>query len=61
MASTTTQAQPNSAFHVTCYNTSKAAMNAYTVALAHDFVEAKINTVTPGYTVSFFRSESLLI
>ena len=50
MASTTVQAKPNSQLHVVAYNTSKAALNSYTVALASVWPEAKINAVTPGYT-----------
>eukprot|EP01124_Arcella_intermedia_P024331 TRINITY_DN4070_c0_g2_i1.p1 TRINITY_DN4070_c0_g2~~TRINITY_DN4070_c0_g2_i1.p1 ORF type:complete len:242 (+),score=57.45 TRINITY_DN4070_c0_g2_i1:252-977(+) len=50
MASTTTQAKPNSHLHVAAYNTSKAAANSYIVGLAHDLPHFKINAVTPGYT-----------
>jgi len=50
MASTTVQAQPGSQYHVVAYNTSKAALNSYAVAFAHSFPEARVNSVTPGYT-----------
>jgi len=52
MASTTKQAAPDSILHVTAYNTSKAAANSYTVALAHDLPNFRINAVTPGYTAT---------
>jgi len=52
MASTTRQAAPNSFLHVVGYNTSKAAANSYTVGLAHDLPNFKINAVTPGYTAT---------
>eukprot|EP00026_Physarum_polycephalum_P015700 Phypoly_transcript_16441.p1 GENE.Phypoly_transcript_16441~~Phypoly_transcript_16441.p1 ORF type:complete len:246 (+),score=52.93 Phypoly_transcript_16441:95-832(+) len=50
MASTTFQARPDSQLHVVAYNTSKAALNSYAVALSRTFTEAKVNVVTPGYT-----------
>eukprot|EP01114_Cavostelium_apophysatum_P007167 TRINITY_DN1898_c0_g1_i2.p2 TRINITY_DN1898_c0_g1~~TRINITY_DN1898_c0_g1_i2.p2 ORF type:complete len:126 (+),score=40.36 TRINITY_DN1898_c0_g1_i2:1288-1665(+) len=31
------------------YNSSKTALNAYTVALANQFKEAKVNAICPGY------------
>jgi len=36
------------------YNTSKAAMNSYTIALAHELKKEriKVNAVTPGFTSS---------
>lgn len=52
MASTTVQAKPGSQYHVVAYNTSKAALNSYTVALASVWPEAKINAVTPGTLLS---------
>jgi len=51
MASTTHMSQ-QSMYHVVAYNTSKAALNSYVVALARTFTEAKINSVTPGYTAT---------
>jgi NAD(P)-dependent dehydrogenase (short-subunit alcohol dehydrogenase family) len=52
MASTATQAKPDSILHHTAYNTSKAAANSYSVALAHEFRKEgiKVNCVTPGFT-----------
>lgn len=50
MASTGNQARPEAGMHVVAYNTSKAALNSFTVALAHDLKNAKVNAVTPGYT-----------
>jgi len=55
MASTTTQAKPEAHLHTVAYNTSKAAMNAYTVALAQSLGYAskfKVNAVTPGFTLT---------
>jgi len=52
MASTTHQALPESQFHIVAYNTSKAALNSYAVAVARTFTEAKVNAVTPGYTAT---------
>ncbi|KAJ7274855.1 hypothetical protein C8J57DRAFT_1466747 [Mycena rebaudengoi] len=54
MASNTYQARPNSSLHVVAYNTSKAAANSYTIALAHE-LEAegiKVNCATPGFTTT---------
>ena len=31
------------------YNSSKSAVNAYTVVLANDFKEARVNCISPGY------------
>jgi len=52
MASTTTQSKPDSILHVVGYNTSKAAANSYSVALAHELRQEgiKVNCVTPGFT-----------
>ncbi|KAF8993510.1 hypothetical protein BDQ17DRAFT_1312267 [Cyathus striatus] len=52
MASNALQAKPDSIFHVVAYNTSKAAANSYTIALANELrkEEIKVNAVTPGYT-----------
>jgi len=52
MASNAHQARPDSGFHVVAYNTSKAAANSYTIALAHELRQSnvKVNAVTPGYT-----------
>jgi len=54
MASNTTQAKPDSILHVTAYNTSKAAANSYTIALAHELRNEgiKVNCVTPGFTTT---------
>lgn len=52
MASNAHQARPDSQYHIVAYNTSKAAANSYTVALAHELrgQHIKVNAVTPGYT-----------
>lgn len=54
MASNAGQAKPNSRSHFVAYNTSKAAANSYTIALAHELrVEGspiRVNCVTPGFT-----------
>lgn len=54
MASNTIQAKPDSTLHVTAYNTSKAAANSYTIALAHELRSEgiKVNAVTPGFTTT---------
>jgi NAD(P)-dependent dehydrogenase (short-subunit alcohol dehydrogenase family) len=58
MASTTRQARPDSSLHVVAYNTSKAAANSYTVALAHELRQEriKVNCVTPGFTSTKLNS-----
>jgi len=56
MASTGRQAKPEAALHVVAYNTSKAALNSYVVALAHELPNFKINAVTPGYTSTKLNS-----
>jgi NAD(P)-dependent dehydrogenase (short-subunit alcohol dehydrogenase family) len=58
MASNTIQAQPDSSLHVVAYNTSKAAANSYTVALAHELRQEgiKVNCVTPGFTSTKLNS-----
>jgi NAD(P)-dependent dehydrogenase (short-subunit alcohol dehydrogenase family) len=52
MASNTIQAKPDSILHFTAYNTSKAAANSYTIALAHELRDEgiKVNCITPGFT-----------
>lgn len=52
MASNSHQAQPESGLHFVAYNTSKAAANSYTIALAHELrqFDIKVNAVTPGFT-----------
>jgi NAD(P)-dependent dehydrogenase (short-subunit alcohol dehydrogenase family) len=52
MASNSHQAGPNASPHVVAYNTSKAAANSYTIALAQELKSEgfKINAVTPGFT-----------
>mgnify|MGYP001388096731 CR=1 FL=1 len=54
MASNTMQAMPNSSLHFAAYNTSKAAVNSYTIALAKELEPEgiKVNAVTPGFTTS---------
>ncbi|PPQ67720.1 hypothetical protein CVT25_009326 [Psilocybe cyanescens] len=54
MASNTFMARPDSALHVVAYNTSKAAMNSYTIALAYELKDEgiKVNVVTPGFTTT---------
>jgi len=54
MASNSLQAGPNALIHVVAYNTSKAAVNSYTIALAQELKKEgiKVNTVTPGFTSS---------
>lgn len=48
----TIQARPNAGFQVVAYNTSKAAVNSYTVALAQELrgEGIKVNAVAPGFT-----------
>jgi len=60
MASNAFQARPDASLHVVAYNTSKAAANSYTIALAHELKSEgfKVNAVTPGFTttkLNFFR------
>jgi len=50
MASNTLQSKPDSYLHMAAYNPSKAAANSYTIALAHELKNGKVNSVTPGYT-----------
>jgi NAD(P)-dependent dehydrogenase (short-subunit alcohol dehydrogenase family) len=52
MASNAFQARPDAQLHVVAYNTSKAAMNSYSIALAHELKKEgiKVNLVTPGFT-----------
>ncbi|KAF8158449.1 hypothetical protein B0H34DRAFT_674857 [Crassisporium funariophilum] len=52
MASNAYQARPEAQLHFVAYNTSKAAANSYTIALAHELREEgiKVNAVTPGFT-----------
>lgn len=52
MASNAHQAGPNQSVHVVAYNTSKAAANSYSIALAHELKPQgiKVNMVTPGFT-----------
>ena len=54
MASNAIQAGPNPRLHVVAYNTSKAAANSYTIALAQELREEgiKVNAITPGLTAS---------
>lgn len=50
--SNTIQARPNAGFQVVAYNTSKSAVNSYTIALAQELKEEgiKVNAVAPGFT-----------
>ncbi len=52
MASNSYQAKSKTPMHVVAYNTSKAAANSYTIALAHELKGEgfKVNAVTPGFT-----------
>jgi NAD(P)-dependent dehydrogenase (short-subunit alcohol dehydrogenase family) len=59
MASTTLMAttvgnpqSPLNHVHFVAYNTSKAALNSYVVAMAASFPKIKMNSVTPGYTAT---------
>ncbi|KAK0202747.1 hypothetical protein DFS33DRAFT_1385118 [Desarmillaria ectypa] len=54
MASNAHQAGPRSSLHVVAYNTSKAAANSYSIALAKELEEEdiKVNVVTPGFTTT---------
>lgn len=53
MASNTFQARPDSFLHVVAYNTSKAAANSYTIALANELKgKAIVNALTPGFTTT---------
>ncbi|KAG6820124.1 hypothetical protein H0H93_005130 [Arthromyces matolae] len=51
MASNTHQSKSDY-LHIVAYNTSKAAANSYTIALAHELRKEgiKVNAVTPGFT-----------
>jgi NAD(P)-dependent dehydrogenase (short-subunit alcohol dehydrogenase family) len=60
MASNSHQAKPDSSLHFVAYNTSKAAANSYTIALASELRQEgiKVNAVTPGFTstkLNFFQ------
>ncbi|PPQ74463.1 hypothetical protein CVT26_001100 [Gymnopilus dilepis] len=52
MASNAYQARPDSKLHAVAYNSSKAAANSYTIALAHELKDEniKVNAATPGFT-----------
>jgi len=58
MASNTKQSSPNASLHVVAYNTSKAAANSYTIALAQELKAEgiKVNAVTPGFTTTKLNS-----
>lgn len=57
MASNTHQSTSDY-LHVVAYNTSKAAANSYTIALAHELRGEciKVNAVTPGFTSTKLNS-----
>jgi NAD(P)-dependent dehydrogenase (short-subunit alcohol dehydrogenase family) len=52
LASNSYQASTKAHINVVAYNTSKAAANSYTIALAHELKSEgfKVNAVTPGFT-----------
>ena len=54
MASNSRQARPDAHLHSVAYNTSKAAANSYTIALAQELKKdgIKVNAVTPGFTTT---------
>ncbi|KAJ7809040.1 hypothetical protein B0H14DRAFT_1502706 [Mycena olivaceomarginata] len=55
MASNGLMAGPNGFLHqAVAYNTSKAAANSYTIALAHELKGEgiKVNAATPGFTTT---------
>jgi len=55
MASNGLMASPNGFLHeAVAYNTSKAAANSYTIALAHELKDEgiKVNCATPGFTTT---------
>ena len=54
MASNTIQSKPDAILHVVAYNTSKAAANSYTIALAQELKKEniKVNAITPGFTTT---------
>jgi len=54
LGSNSVQAGPNARIHVVAYNTSKAAANSYTIALAQELKKEgiKVNAATPGFTTS---------
>ncbi|KAJ7022305.1 hypothetical protein C8F04DRAFT_1138381 [Mycena alexandri] len=55
MASNTFMASPKGFLHqAVAYNSSKAAANSYTIALAHELKDEgiKVNSVTPGFTTT---------
>jgi len=60
MGSNTIQAGPNAFFHWVAYNTSKAAVHSYTIALAQELRQEgiKVNAVSPGFVttqLNFYR------
>ncbi|KAJ7593327.1 hypothetical protein C8J56DRAFT_823452 [Mycena floridula] len=54
MASNSLQASPKALPHWVAYNTSKAALNSYSIALAAELKaeDIRVNLITPGHTVT---------
>jgi len=55
LGSSTQQSTPGhafSSFQKSGYNSSKAALNHYTITIAHDFKEARVNVISPGYVAT---------
>ncbi|KZP11129.1 NAD(P)-binding protein [Athelia psychrophila] len=61
IASNTYQASPDSQLHVVAYNTSKAATNSYTIALANELKgKAIVNALTPEFTTTKLNGYALI-
>ncbi|KAF8967039.1 hypothetical protein BDZ97DRAFT_1804884 [Flammula alnicola] len=54
LGSNSFQARPENHYHFVAYNTSKAALNSYTIALASELKKEgiKVNVATPGFTAT---------
>lgn len=64
LGSVTEMADPNcpwNQFKFVSYNTSKSALNSYTVVLAYHFKEAKVNCINPGYVATNLNNYSGLL